>query len=255
MSDIEDDGMKKFESDPDDDIRPIDVSPPHKPMSGDAGAEDGAFRQEIPEEVAQHMFDNEQNILEKGDYIDLFDKTPGLREVRIGVGWDQKAVEEDMADLDISLFLLDKNDETRIDEDFVFYNNAAACDGAIKHEGDNRTGAGDGDDETVFIDLNGVPFDVLKIMFVLSVYDEDAKGYNLGLARQVYIRLVNKEDGDEILRYPVPESELEGQTGILLAGLIREGPKWYFEVFSKAIPGGLAAAATDYGIIVQEQTG
>src|SRR5688572_20107476 len=87
--------------------------------------------------------------VKKGEEINISRLDPGIRDITIGVGWDLKRFEGDPIDVDASVFLLDKNDRTRQDEDFVFYNNFIGREGAVKHMGDSRTGAGDGDDEKI----------------------------------------------------------------------------------------------------------
>lgn len=197
------------------------------------------------------MYEEEANLLQRGDYHDITRKIPGLSNVKIGAGWDHKAFEENPLDLDLSCFMLNRQDQTREDEDFVFYNNERACDGAIRHQGDSRNGAGDGDDEMILIDLKGVPFDVIRIVFTLTIYNAPERGQELGMVRNMYLRMVNADDENEIFRVKLPEIEFEGQIGIKVGELVREGPKWFFNVTNDAIPGGLATIATQYGIIIQ----
>lgn len=229
-------------------IRPIEVgkkTPP--PVRGEI------HKQSIASEALKNTFDNEQNRAQKGDVIDLLRKDPTLRQVTVGAGWEQKAIEESKIDVDLSVFLLDRNGQTRVDEDFVFYNTPSGCDGAVQHLGDSRTGAGDGDDECLFIDLNGVPFDVQRLVFVLSVYDEDLKGKHLGQVRDIFLRIVNKEDGIEIVRFDLEDGIYEGVRAVYAAALVRDGPKWHFEALGHPVTrGGLEQAATAYGIIVKE---
>jgi tellurium resistance protein TerD len=118
--------------------------------------------------------------------------------------------------------------------------------------GDSRTGAGEGDDEMIKVDLNAIPFDVMKINFVLSVYDQDAKGDNLQDVKNVYWRVVDEEDRLEVVCFPVPEEDLTTATAMLVVSIVREGPQWFVEPLGKPIVGGLARAATTYDIIVQE---
>ena len=114
--------------------------------------------------------DEPKNKVKRGDEINLTLKDPTMKAIMVGVGWDLKAFESDPLDLDASVFLLDRNEKTRVDEDFVFYNNLIGSEGAVKHQGDSRTGAGDGDDEIMMINLQELPFDIMKISFVLSIY-------------------------------------------------------------------------------------
>lgn len=284
----EEDDLKKF-AEEDDRIKPIDIGanpPPPSPRpaeeaqqpktmvpdsyrnqdAGRAPPEDMSTSDELflePEPAAPvpqktgagglaTVSGDEPNYIAKGEYIDLIEKIPTLKRILVGAGWSQKALEERRVDVDLSLFLCDKTDTTRIDEDFIFYNNPKACDGAVHHMSDSRTGAGAGDDENVFIDLNGVPFDIIKIVFVFSIYDPEITGQHFGLIKNLYIRFVNKDDGEEIFRYKLDEKDYQGGNAIVAGMLIREGPKWIFEASATPSNGGLAKFATDYGIIVKE---
>ena len=106
----------------------------------------------------------EDNFVRMGDEVNLLEKDPTLKNVLIGAGWDLNAFNADALDLDLSLFLLNKDKMTRMDSDFIFYNQKDALDGGIVHHGDSRTGAGDGDDENISVDLHAVPFDILQIL-------------------------------------------------------------------------------------------
>ena len=197
------------------------------------------------------QFVPDENLANKGDFFDIRKKIPTLREIRIGAGWDTKIFEEKALDVDLSCFMLNRSDQTREDSDFIFYNQEKALEGAVRHQGDSRTGAGDGDDEIITIDLNGVPFDILKIVFVLTIYEGPQRGQDFGMVRNMYLRMVNDEDDNEIFRFKMPESDYKGYIGIKVGELVREGPKWYFSVLGENIPGGLEAIATQYGLIIQ----
>ena len=195
----------------------------------------------------------EDNFVTLGDEVNINEKDPTLKRIVIGAGWDVNAFNADVADFDVSLFLLDKDGQTRVDEDFIFYNQKEAINGGIRHHGDSRTGAGDGDDETISIFLEAIPFDVMQVMIVFSVY----KGYeleqNVGMARNAYIRIVNEENNYEIVRYKM-DSDIEDrtETGMLAATINREGPKWHFKPLAEFYPDGLPEIATKYGIVVKE---
>ncbi len=191
------------------------------------------------------------NKIVKGEDVNLTAKDPAMTNIVVGVGWDLNAFDVDTLDLDVSCFLLNKDGKTRFDEDFVFYNNMQDRNGAIVHNGDNRTGAGDGDDETISIDLTGIPFDVVKVVFVLSIYNGEVKGQTMSSLRNSYIRVINASNSQELLRYELSEDTQESsETAMLVASLNREGPKWHFEAVGKSIEGGLAKIATDYDIII-----
>ncbi len=198
--------------------------------------------------------DLSSNMISKGTDINITEKDPTMVNIFIGIGWDLNAFDADSLDLDVSCFMLDKDNKTRIDDDFIFYNNMQNQDQAIVHNGDNRTGAGDGDDESISIDVTKIPFDVIKVMFVLSIYKGEEKDQSMAGLRNSYIRLVNGSTSQEVLRYDITEDTKGGsgkETGMLVASLNREGPKWHFEALGELVEGGLARIATDYDIIVQ----
>lgn len=194
-----------------------------------------------------------ENTIKKGDFFDIRKKIPQLQQIVVGSGWDQKLFDEEAIDVDLACFLLNKDDQTREDSDFVFYNNEDACDGAVRHQGDSRTGAGDGDDEMIKIDLNGLPFDIVKIVFVLNIYDAAERDQSFEKVREMYFRMLNMEDDNEVFRLNLPETDFVGHIGIRIGELVREGPKWFFSALSDPIPGGLAKIATQYGIIIANQ--
>jgi tellurium resistance protein TerD len=194
-----------------------------------------------------------RHFVKKGELFNLTTADPTINHISVGVGWDQKAFEENKIDADVSVFLLDKEGNTRNDDDFIFYNQPEACNGGIRHLGDNRTGAGDGDDEQIQIELNSIPFDVMHVAFVLSIYDDENRGYDFSMIRNVYWRIVNSDNNNEMVRLAVPEEDLAaGEKAMYLVTLNREGPEWFVEGKLQKVAGGLAAIATNHGIIVKE---
>ncbi len=189
--------------------------------------------------------------VKKGEEINITRLDPGIRELTVGVGWDVKRFDGDPIDIDASVFLLDKNDKTREDEDFVFYNNVIARDGAVKHMGDSRTGAGDGDDENLVVDLMALPFEVVKIAFVLSIYDLDMNSNNFTMVRNVYFRLVNNETAMETFRFELDEDMGSG-TGLYIGYLERVGSDWVYKAMGEPVYGGLSKIATDFGMIITQ---
>ncbi len=177
---------------------------------------------------------------------------PSLNETIAAVGWDFKQFDRDPPDMDVSVFLLNRHEKTREDTDFIFYNNLTGCDGAVRHMGDSRTGAGDGDDETIFIDLNALPFDVLKIVFVVSIYDLDLTDNSFDQVKNVYFRLVNKDTNHELFRFNLDENLEAGKTSLLVGEMERVGSERVFRAIGDTAEGGLSAVANEYGIIVAQ---
>ncbi len=186
----------------------------------------------------------------KGQELNLTKLDPTLREIMVGVGWDLRQFEGNPVDIDVSLFLLDKNDRTREDEDFVFYNNLSGRGGAVKHMGDSRTGAGQGDDEQVSIDLMALPFEVVKIAFVVSIYSLDEE-HNFESVKNLYLRVLNKDTTHELFRFELPEEGGDG-SAIRMGHFERIGSEWVFVAQSENVKGGLAKVATEHDIVVAE---
>lgn len=205
----------------------------------------------VDEHPSIMMPDSQLVRVRKGEEINITRLDPGIREITLGVGWDLKRFEGDPIDLDASVFLLDKNDKTRQDEDFIFYNNLTAREGAVKHMGDSRTGAGDGDDEKIVIDLMALPFEIIKIAFVLSIYDLDLNSNNFTMVKNVYFRIVNNETNLESFRFEL-DDEMGSGTGLYIGYIERVGSDWMFKALGEPIYGGLTKAATDYGIVVTQ---
>ena len=101
--------------------------------------------------------------------------------------------------------------------------------------------------------LEAVPFDVMQLMIVLSVYKGYEKEQNVSMVRNAYIRIVNEENNYEIVRYKMdPDLEDKTESAVLAATINREGPKWHFKPLAEFYPDGLPEVATKYGIIVKE---
>lgn len=197
----------------------------------------------------------EDILIEVGDDINLMEKDHGLKTLHIGAGWDINSFDAaDAMDVDISIFLLDRNMKTRKDSDFIFYNQPEAFDGKIKHLGDSRSGAGDGDDEGITIDLQAVPFDVLQIPIVMSIYKGFEKKQTLESIKNAYIRIANADNHYEMMRFHLNDVFVDKkETGAIVGWLNREGPKWHFKAEPEFFAGGLGEIARGYDIIVNQE--
>ncbi|MDY0029700.1 MAG: TerD family protein [Pseudobdellovibrionaceae bacterium] len=195
---------------------------------------------------------NETFKLKRGEQVNLTRLDPTLRRLMIGVGWDVIGFEKEAPDLDLSIFLLDKNNQTRMDEDFVFYNNLKSLEGSVEHMGDNRTGAGDGDDENVLVDLMSLPFEVYRLAFVISIYDAEVKEQTFQSVRNCFLRVLNDENGIELMRFNLDQEfrDHPKSTAVIVGFLERNGPNWFFEGTGSLTEGGLKEIATEYGIVV-----
>ena len=187
--------------------------------------------------------------LQKGGNVNLSKEAPGLSKMTIGLGWDTRATDGAGFDLDGAVFLLNSTGKVRSDADFVFYNNLKSADGSIVHSGDNLTGAGDGDDETVTIDLASVPADIDKIVVGVTIHDAEARKQNFGMVSKAFIRCINSDGGTEIARYDLSE---DGSTeaAMVFGEVYRNGTDWKFRAIGQGFQGGLGPLAKSFGVAV-----
>ena len=166
--------------------------------------------------------------LRKGEGINLTKTKPSLSNIRVGLGWNENG---NNIDLDASVFVCgNRNGETKLisERHFVFYNNSVGANGAVTHKGDNKTGAGDGDDEVVSIDLTTVPAEVNKIVFTVTIHEAEARKQNFGQVRNSYIRIVDDASGQEIAKYELDE-DFSIETAVEFGRLYKKDGKWKFE--------------------------
>lgn len=187
--------------------------------------------------------------LSKGGNVSLSKEAPGLSAITIGLGWDPRATDGQAFDLDGSVFLLNAGGKVRSDSDFIFYNNKTSSDGSVTHAGDNTTGQGDGDDETVDVTLTGVPADVDRIAVCVTIHDADTRGQNFGQVSKAYIRIMNKAGGAEIARYDLSE-DASTDTAMIFGEVYRNGAEWKFKAVGQGYASGLRGIAADFGVNV-----
>ncbi|MCM3389194.1 TerD family protein [Ureibacillus chungkukjangi] len=186
--------------------------------------------------------------LSKGQRIDLTKNDPSLQRIIIGLGWDIKQFDggQDF-DLDASAFLLDAGGKCRKETDFIFYNNLRSVDGSVTHTGDNRTGEGDGDDEQIKIDLSKVPHDVQKVAITVTIHDAEVRHQNFGQVSNAFVRLVNEDTGNEVLRYDLGE-DFSIETAVVFCEVYKHGSDWKFNAVGSGYQGGLQALVNAYGL-------
>lgn len=185
--------------------------------------------------------------LQKGGNLSLSKADPSLSKILLGLGWDPRATDGTEFDLDASAFLLGANGKVRGEADFIFYNQLRSQDGSVEHTGDNRTGAGEGDDEVIKVDLSRVPADVEKIAFTVTIHDAEARKQNFGQVSNSFIRVVNEVSGVEVVRYDLAE-DASTETAMIFAELYRISGEWKFRAVGQGYAGGLRAVANGYGM-------
>lgn len=185
--------------------------------------------------------------LSKGGNVSLSKTDPDMKNVLIGLGWDVRTTDGQDYDLDASVFLLAENGKVRNDLDFIFYNNLRSADGSVEHTGDNRTGKGDGDDESIKIKLDKIPADVAKLVFVVTIHDATVRRQNFGQVEGAFIRLVNDDTQIEVTRYDLTE-DASTETAMLFGELYRHNGEWKFRAVGQGYADGLASVCAQYGI-------
>ena len=186
--------------------------------------------------------------LSKGGNVSLSKEDPGLDEIMIGLGWDARATDGADFDLDASAFLLTAAAKVRNDADFCFYNNKDVG-GAVIHQGDNRTGAGEGDDEQIKVTLSKLPADIDKVAIVVTIHEGETRGQSFGQVSNAFIRLVNQKTGVEVVRYDLSE-DASVETAMILGEVYRHGAEFKFRAVGQGFKGGLGPLATNYGVSV-----
>lgn len=185
--------------------------------------------------------------LSKGGNVSLSKEAPGLKAVRVGLGWDTRVTDGSGFDLDASVFVLNEGGKVRSDADFIFYNNKVGADGAVEHQGDNTTGEGDGDDETVVVGLEKLPADVQKLSFAVTIHEAEGRKQNFGMVSNAFIRVLNNDGGTEIARYDLSE-DASTETAMIFGELYRNGAEWKFKAIGQGFAGGLGPLARSFGV-------
>ena len=185
--------------------------------------------------------------LQKGGNVNLSKESPNLKKIVIGLGWDPRVTDGATFDLDGSAFLLKTDGKVRSDADFIFYNNLKSSDGSVQHTGDNQTGAGEGDDERLVVDLEKVPADIERISVGVTIHDAEARKQNFGMVGKAFIRCLNADGEKEIARYDLSEDG-STETAMIFGEIYRSGGEWKFKAIGQGFKGGLGPLARSFGI-------
>ncbi|MEU4497620.1 TerD family protein [Streptomyces sp. NBC_00210] len=185
--------------------------------------------------------------LSKGGNVSLSKEAPGLSAVVVGLGWDVRSTTGTDFDLDASALLVDANGKVVSDQHFVFFNNLKSPEGSVEHTGDNLTGEGEGDDEQIKVNLSGVPTEVDKIVFPVSIHEGETRQQSFGQVRNAFIRVVNQAGGAELARYDLSE-DASTETAMVFGELYRNGAEWKFRAVGQGYASGLRGIAQDFGV-------
>ena len=187
--------------------------------------------------------------LSKGGNVSLSRTVPSLKHILVGLGWDARCTDGADFDLDASAFLLAESGKVRRDQDFVLYNQLVSSCGSVKHTGDNTTGAGDGDDEALEIDLERVPDHVKRLVVCVTIHDAEDRRQNFGQVSDAYMRIVNMDNDVEIVRFDLSE-DYSTETAMIFGEVYRYGAEWKFKAVGQGFSGGLGAMCGQFGVTV-----
>lgn len=187
--------------------------------------------------------------LSKGGNVSLSKEDPSMTKMLIGLGWDARATDGVAFDLDATAFMLGSNGKVAKDADFIFYGNLKSTCGSLTHQGDNRTGDVDGDDEVLEVQFAKIPSTVEKIAICVTIHEGEARRQNFGMVSKAYIHCVNADSNNEITRYDLSE-DASTETAMIFGELYRHGSEWKFRAVGQGFAGGLKPLALNFGVDV-----
>jgi tellurium resistance protein TerD len=169
-----------------------------------------------------------------------------VQKFNVGLGWDCNESDTGASfDLDASAFILGANKKVLSDQHFVFYNNLESPDGSVIHTGDNRTGAGEGDDETLKVDLSVANPLANEICFVVTIHEAEDRKQNFGQVRNSFIRIYDPIKNEEILKFELGE-DFSIETAVEFGKLYKKDGAWKFEAIGSGYKGGLQQFVNKY---------
>jgi len=169
-----------------------------------------------------------------------------LQKFVVGMGWDTNQTDSgNDFDLDASAFMLNTGGKILSEAHFVFYNNLKSPEGCVEHTGDNQSGAGDGDDESIKIDLSKLPAGCEKITFVVTIHDAEIRRQNFGQVRNAFVRVYDPSTNEEILKYDLGE-DFSIETAVEFGELYRKDGAWKFKAIGTGYAGGLQKFVDKY---------
>ena len=180
--------------------------------------------------------------LRKGQKLDLRkSNSEALTRVMVGLGWDEvtskglfgllSGRKQDI-DCDASAILCKNGSLQSFKTDVVFYNNLRHYSGSVEHQGDNLTGAGDGDDEQIFVNLGAVPAEYDRIVFVVTIYQARERNQHFGLIENAFIRVCDASTGVEFCKFDLSEN-YSGKTAMIVGEMRRVNGSWEFNAIGQ----------------------
>jgi len=172
--------------------------------------------------------------LVKGERVSLTKGNGNLNEIHVGLGWDVNQTGGADFDLDASVFMLGASEKVENQLNFVFFNNLKSPDGSVRHTGDNLTGEGDGDDESIKVSLSKVPANVQKLVFTVTIYQARERRQNFGQVSNAFIRIVDESTGAELLRFDLTE-DYSHANSVIVGEIYRHNNEWKFNAVGNGV--------------------
>ena len=191
--------------------------------------------------------------LQKGQKVSLSKEHAGLSKMMVGLGWDEAqkakggffASKPKPIDCDASALLL-KNGRLCDKSDIIYFGNLGHKTGAVQHMGDNLTGAGDGDDEQILVDLGQIPAEYDRIVIVVNIYQAVQRKQHFGMIQNAFIRLVDKRNNSEMCKYNLTDN-YSGMTAMIFGEIYRHNGEWKFSAVGQGTTDpGLGELANRY---------
>ena len=187
--------------------------------------------------------------LTKGQNVSLSKTDPSLKNVLVGLGWDARSTDGQDFDLDTSVFMATENGKVPSDRHFIFYNQLVSPCGGVEHTGDNLTGDGDGDDESVIVQLDKVESNIKSLFITVTIHDAEARRQNFGQVSNAFVRIVNNDTSEEIVRFDLSE-DYSTETAMVFGEIYRHNGEWKFRAIGQGYTGGLYSLCQQYGVNV-----
>lgn len=172
--------------------------------------------------------------LQKGQKVDLTKGNAGLKTLIVGLGWDEAPkkfslfTKQEDIDCDASVLMINAATKKLMGAiDVVYFGNLTHRSGSVRHCGDNLTGAGDGDDEQIIVELTKVPQDYEKLVFVVNIYQAAQRRQHFGMIKNAFIRVVDADTGKELCKYNLSEN-YDGKTAMIFGEVYRYNGEWKF---------------------------
>ncbi|HLO47848.1 MAG TPA: TerD family protein [Kamptonema sp.] len=194
--------------------------------------------------------------LKKGERFNLSQEYPNLKKVAIALGWHvdkslNASVTSGKYDIDSSVFMLGADGKVPDQKYFVFYNNLQSLDNSLRHSGDNRAGQGEGDDETIYLDLVKINSAIEEMIFVVTIHEGQAKNQNFSQIKNAFIRFYNQDTGTELARYDLQETFAE-ETAVEFGRFYKKDETWRFQAVGQGYKQGLQSFVDKYYIEIKQ---